>query len=70
MGLLDENISHIAAQKCPSCEDGVVIKDRFNNLSCTVCPMRLSAHGQVRGWSLKKTVKEYNKKKKKTVRVV
>jgi hypothetical protein len=70
MGLLDENISNIPAQKCPRCEDGVVVKDKWGNISCTFCPLKISFGGKVRGWSLEKTIKIHKRKKKKGLPVV
>lgn len=58
MGLLDENNFNTPAQKCPRCKDGVVIKDRYDNISCTSCPLSISKGGFVRGWSLRKTVND------------
>lgn len=64
MGLLDENNINTPAQKCPRCEEGVVIKDMRGNLSCSYCPLEISFGGKLRGWSLEKTYKVYKKKKK------
>ena len=52
MGLLDEGVNSSPAQLCPKCKDGVVIKDRFGNISCTMCELKISKGGMVRGFSL------------------
>lgn len=65
MSLLEEPVDSSPAQPCPSCKEGVIIKDKFLNLSCTQCNLRISKGGMVRGFSLNVLHKKYRKEQRK-----